>query len=287
MEWGGEHSMNQVNLVIDVAKCEDCNDCFLSCKDEYVGNDWLPYSVSQPLHGHRWMDIMRKERGQYPLIDVAYRPTPCMHCDDPACIKEARDKAVYKRDDGIVIIDPAKAKGQKAIVDSCPYGVIWWNEELDVPQKCTFCAHLLDDGWKEPRCVQSCPTGAFKFFHLEESEMRRIIESEKLEVLHPEYDLQPRVYYKNLYRFARCFIAGSIAVDVNGVTDCVEGTRITLSRGSTKIDKTVSDTFGDFKFDDLTANSGLYRLEISHQDHDTKTVEIELKTSQNVGMVWI
>jgi len=279
--------MKQVHLVIDVAKCEDCNDCFLSCKDEFVGNDWLPYSLSQPLHGHRWIDIMRKERGQYPLIDVAYRPTPCMHCEDPDCIKEARDEAVYKRDDGIVIIDPVKAKGQKAIVDSCPYGVIWWNEELNVPQKCTFCAHLLDNGWKEPRCVQACPTGTLKFVHLEESEMQRMIESEKLEVLHPEYELQPRVYYKNLYRFARCFIAGSIAVEVDGVTDCVEGTRITLSRGSTKIDETVSDTFGDFKLDDLEGNSGNYKLEITHPDYETQTLEVDLVTSLNVGTIWL
>ena len=279
--------MKQVHLVIDVAKCEDCNDCFLSCKDEYVGNDWLPYSLSQPLHGHRWIDIMRKERGQFPLIDVAYRPTPCMHCEDPDCIKEATDEAVYKRDNGIVIIDPVKARGQKAIVDSCPYGVIWWNEDLDVPQKCTFCAHLLDDGWKAPRCVQACPTGALKFVHLEESEMERMIESEKLEVLHPEYELQPRVYYKNLYRFARCFIAGSIAVEVEGVTDCVEGTRITLSTGSTRIDETVSDTFGDFKLDDLEGNSANYKLEITHPGYETQTLEFDLVTSLNVGTIWL
>ena len=36
---------------------------------------------------------------------------------------------VYKRPDGIVIIDPAKAKGAKEILDSCPYNAIFWNEE--------------------------------------------------------------------------------------------------------------------------------------------------------------
>lgn len=279
--------MKKVHLIIDVAKCEDCNNCFLSCKDEYVGNDWLPYSVSQPLHGHRWMNIMRKERGQYPLIDVAYRPTPCMHCDDAHCIKGAKDGAVYKRDDGIVIIDPVKAKGQKAIVESCPYGAIWWNEDLDVPQKCTFCAHLLDKGWKEPRCVQACPTGALRFLRVEDSEMQRIIESEKLEFLHPEYGTQPRVCYTNLYRFARCFIGGSIAVEVDGVTDCVEGAKVTLLKNSNKIDEAISDNYGDFKFDNLEENSGKYSLEIVHPDHKTKTLELDLKTSLNVGTIWL
>ena len=46
-------------------------------------------------------------------MDVAYRPTPCMHCDDAPCIKAAQNNAVYKREDGMVIIDPVKIKGAK------------------------------------------------------------------------------------------------------------------------------------------------------------------------------
>ena len=142
--------MKEWNLIIDVKKCEDCNNCFLACKDEFVGNDFPPYSMSQPRHGHRWINLMRKERGRFPMVDVAYRPTPCMHCDNAPCIKKAPEGAVYRRDDGIVIIDPKKAKGEKSLVDACPYGAIWWNEDLDLPQKCTFCVHLLENGWKEP-----------------------------------------------------------------------------------------------------------------------------------------
>jgi Fe-S-cluster-containing dehydrogenase component len=233
------------------------------------------------------MNIKRKERGQFPLIDVAYLPVPCMHCDEADCLKGAKDEAVYKREDGIVIIDPLKAKGQKAVVDSCPYGTIWWNEELDVPQKCTLCAHLLDKGWKEPRCVQACPTEALKFLRLEDSEMQQIIESEKLEALHPEYGTEPRLYYKNLYRFARCFIGGSIALKANGLTDCVEGARITLLKNSTKLAETTSDNYGDFKFDNLEENSGQYSLEIVYPDYETKMLEVDLKASVNVGTIWL
>jgi Fe-S-cluster-containing dehydrogenase component len=77
--------MKKWNLIIDIEKCEDCNNCFLACKDEHVDNDWPGYAVSQPLHGQRWMNIMRRERGQYPIIDVAYLPVPCMHCDKAPC----------------------------------------------------------------------------------------------------------------------------------------------------------------------------------------------------------
>ena len=88
-EGGGLMAAKKWNLVIDVSRCMDCNDCFLADKDEFTGNDFPPYSVAQPWSGHRWMNIMRTERGQYPLVQVAYRPTPCLHCDDAPCIKDS------------------------------------------------------------------------------------------------------------------------------------------------------------------------------------------------------
>jgi len=279
--------MKRWNLIIDIEKCEDCNNCFLSCKDEHVDNDWPGYTFSQPRHGHRWINILRKERGQYPLVDVAYRPTPCMHCDHAPCIGAAKDGAVYKREDGIVIIDPEKAKGQKALLQACPYGAIWWNEEKDVPQKCTFCAHLLDKGWEKPRCVQSCPTGALRVLKVEDEEMKQIAHSEALEYLHPEFGTVPRVYYKNLYRFSACFIGGSVAFEKDGVTDCAAGAEVALMQGPKKIGERIADIFGDFKFDRIEKNSGKYTLEIRYQDYGKKVIEVNLKESLNAGTIMV
>ncbi len=279
--------MKKWNLIVDIATCEDCNNCFLACKDEHVGNDWPGYSVSQPLHGQRWVDIMRKERGQYPLIDVAYRPTPCMHCDSAPCIRAARNGAIYKRDDGVVIIDPETSRGQKAVMDACPYDAIWWNEQRNIPQKCTFCAHLLDAGWNEPRCVQACPTGSLRAVCIEDFEMQHTIASEELEVLLPQGNTQPRVYYKNYYRYDRCFIGGSVAVETNGIADCTPGARVCLIKDKRVVSETVSDAFGDFKFDNLEENSGVYTLEIACPDYATRKVEVDLKTSVSVGDIFL
>ncbi|MBW2065806.1 MAG: oxidoreductase [Deltaproteobacteria bacterium] len=272
-------------MIIDVEKCEDCNNCFLSCKDEFVGNDWPGYSLSQPLHGQRWIDILRKERGQFPLIDVAYLPVPCMHCESAPCIRTSKDGAVYKREDGIVIIDPKRAKGQREIYESCPYGAIWWNEERDIPQKCTFCAHLLDEGWKEPRCVQACPTGALRVLKAEEQDMERIIEKEGLEVFHPEYRTSSRVLYKNLYRYLRCFLGGSVAFEREGVVDCAEGARVVLRKGGEKLKEAITDNYGDFKIDGLEEDSGRHTIEITYKDYEKKVIEVELKGSVNLGTI--
>jgi Fe-S-cluster-containing dehydrogenase component len=281
--------MKKWHLIVDVEKCENCNNCFLACKDEFCGNDWPGYSASQPLHGHRWMNILRKERGQFPQIDVAYLPSPCMHCSEAPCMRTARNGAVTRRPDGIVLIDPEKGRGQKALLKACPYGAIWWNEEKDLPQKCTLCAHLLDEGWQTPRCVQACPTGALSIVKLDDGAMQRLIEAQGLEVLgSKDNPTRPTVYYKNLYRFKQCFITGSVAVARDeGTEACLEGAAVQLFKDGQLLEETMSDAFGDFKFDRLQAHSGQYQLALSHPDKGAKQIEIELKQSVSVGTVFI
>ena len=63
------------------------------------------------------------------------------------------------------------------------------DESLNIARKCTGCAHLLDKGWTEPRCVDACPTGALK--SVKEAEAKEVIK--EAEVLHPEYEQKPRV----------------------------------------------------------------------------------------------
>jgi Fe-S-cluster-containing dehydrogenase component len=206
------------------------------------------------------MNIMRKERGCHWMLDVAYRPTPCMHCDDAPCIRAAAREAVYKRADGIVIIDPERAAGQKELVKACPYGAIYWNEESGVAQKCTLCAHLLDDGWEKPRCAQSCPTGALSAVCLEDDAMAGRAEAEGLRTLTPEWGTRPRVYYRNLHLYDECFVGGSVSFKEAGLDECAAGAKVTLQRDGEVVASTVADCFGDFKFDHLAGDSGTYTV---------------------------
>jgi Fe-S-cluster-containing dehydrogenase component len=231
------------------------------------------------------MNIMRKERGQFPIMDVAYRPTPCMHCDNAPCIKAGKDGAVYKRDDGIVIIDPVRAKGQEAIVNACPYRAIWWNEEKAVPQKCTLCAHLLDQGWEKTRCVQACPTGALRLLKADDQDMKVMLEMEGLERLMDEKGTLPRVWYRNLYRFDKCFIAGSVAFEHGGVTDCADGALVELIKDGRAVKEAITDNFGDFKFDNLDENSGDYSVKVKFRDYKEEIVEVDLGLSLNIGVI--
>ena len=122
-------------------------------------------------------------RGTVPKVKVAYRPHLCMHCGEAPCMDACPvEGAMYRREDGLVIIDPVKCTGCRNCVDACPYKVIYFNEGLNIAQKCTGCAHLLDEGWKEPRCVDACPTLAIRF--LDEKEAAKEIAGS--EVWRPE-----------------------------------------------------------------------------------------------------
>jgi Fe-S-cluster-containing dehydrogenase component len=249
------------NLIVDVARCDNCRLCFLSVKDEYIGNEFPGYSAEQPAHGHNWLDIRRRERGAYPLLEARFMPVMCNHCDDAPCLKVARDGAVRKRPDGIVIIDPEKSKGQKQIAEACPYGAVSWNDAKQIPQAWPFDAHLLDSGWTRTRAEQACPAHAYRTIQVEDATMQQIRADEGLEVLRPELGTRPRVYYKNLHLMTKCFVGGTVVKHVNGVEECAAGVEVVLKREGRELGRATTDAFGEFKIDSLEPNSGGYELE--------------------------
>lgn len=270
------------NLIIDLALCHDCNDCFLADKDEFVGNDFPPISVAQPWSGHRWMNLDMKERGQYPMIEVSYLPQPCMHCGEAPCMERAPEGAVYRREDGLVIIEPEKAKGCRELVDACPYGAIFWNEEANVAQKCTGCAHLIDQGWTETRCSQVCPTGAIKLVLTDDVEMQRLAAAEGLQPYREELGTRPRVLYKNLHRWDKVFVSASVAY--RDTDECAEDAVVTVRVGGTEVGSAKTNNYGDFRVDGLEPH-GEYEVSIEAAGYEAFTITTELDVSRNLGLV--
>jgi len=272
------------NMIVDIEPCNNCRGCFLAVKDEHTGNDFPGYAAEQPAMGANWMDIERHERGEYPIVDAHFMPVMCNHCDDAPCMEKGGD-AVKKRPDGIVIFDPVKAKGRKDLVDACPYGAVTWNEELELPQTWIFDAHLLDDGWHQTRAEQSCPVDVFKSVKVSDGDMANIIKEHDLEVLQPELGTKPRVYYKNMYLMTKCFVAGTVVADVDGVEECIEGAEVVLKQNGNEVARTTTDTFGEFKVDRLDKNSGSYELEITASEGKASTSVEVAEKSPYVGVL--
>ena len=267
-------------MIIDLATCNGCHNCQIACKDEHVGNDWSPIAKPQPDTGQFWNKVVNLERGSVPKVQVTYHHTICQHCDEAPCIEACPSKAIYKRDDGIVIIDPEKCRGNQMCMEACPYeNVIYFNDDLNIAQKCTFCAHLLDRGWTETRCSDACPTGAFTFGDEDDPKIAALMA--QAEPLKPELPTKPRVYYLNL---PKKWIAG--AIYDKEADECTEGASVTAT--NTESGQTFSastDIYGDFWLKNLP--DGTYTLLIEKEGYLTKKfgpVDATEK-DQNVGDV--
>ena len=72
---------------------EEATEVVMACKDEHCGWD-TTVSKAQPHMGQFWMNIKEWERGDNERhIKTATVPTPCSHCETPACVKAAKDGA--------------------------------------------------------------------------------------------------------------------------------------------------------------------------------------------------
>lgn len=274
-------------LIVDVAKCCNCQNCTMAVKDEYVGNDFPGYAAAQPRAGHEWIVIDRHIRGSHPMVDVTYVPRMCNHCDNAPCVT-AGAGAVVKRPDGIVIIDPVKAKGRQNIVSSCPYSAIWWNEAAQLPQHWIFDAHLLDQGWREPRCVQACPTGALQAVKTSDAEMAKRVQDENLFTLNEALrGTRPRVYYRNLDRVHRHFVGGNVVRALaDGRIDNVEGATVEFAGADPEIQRTSrTDRYGDFRIDGLDSSVKPSAVRVSHPQFGEASVSVTVADSVYLGSI--
>lgn len=211
-------TLKKRGMVIDLQRCIMCRACTISCKQE---NKTPPGMLYNP--------VLEEEVGTYPKVSRKWFPRPCNHCDKPACVESCPNKAIIKRDDGIVYIDPDLCKGVQACVSACPYEVPRfddgakyhggngvWNEvaspELGLMQKpgsrsfanksrkCSFCVHKQDEKGEYvnlPACAKTCMGKAIHFGDLNDpaGELQALLRSRKHMRRLEDAGTEPNVYY--------------------------------------------------------------------------------------------
>jgi ferredoxin len=201
-------------------------------------------------------------------------------CENAPCLKAATGGAIYRRSDGIVLIDPVKSIGQSQLVAACPYGRIYWNKGSNIPQKCTFCAHLVDQG-KTPRCVEACPLSAITFGDLDDpnsaiSAKKAAIQPERM---HPEYGSSPLVSYGGL---PKPFLRGKV---VDGKTGrYIQGATVTLIAPDGTTSTATTDNYADFEFKALKTGK-MYTLQAIYPGMLPKTLVVFLDQAKDIGKV--
>lgn len=158
----------QLAFYFDASACTGCKACQIACKDR---SD-LPVGIN-------WRRVMQYEGGTWtPSPEARDIFTPnnvfvyslslaCNHCENAPCVEVCPTQAMYKRDDGIVMIDSDACIGCRYCEWACPYGAPQYDEAQEVMGKCDFCQDRLADGLN-PVCVDACPMRALEFGELDE-----------------------------------------------------------------------------------------------------------------------
>jgi len=263
-------------FMVDAAKCNGCYNCQLACKDEHAGNDWRPYAAAQPEIGQFWLRLTDHPEGTIPKVRIHYIAELCGHCRNAACMDVCEADAIYRRDDGFIIIEPDKCTGCKKCMEACPYEAVFYNEAENICQKCTGCAHLLDnvEGVTEPRCVEACPTGALAFGDEDDSDVSDFLCGAS--VIKPETASFPRVYYRNI---PGKFIGGTVYDPSEKEVITHAKVRATVYG---KTYHTVTDNYGDFWFNDLPV--GKFKVVVEADGYEFKVFdEVRTDESKNLG----
>ena len=214
-------------MVVDMNRMTDeiMDKCTVACHkvhnvpdfgDPKVEIKWIwkeTYEHSFPSQGHNYLDE-KFEEGNFLLM--------CNHCDNPPCCRVCPTKATWKREDGIVMMDPHRCIGCRFCMAACPYGVRNFNwgdprkaprqlnpffptnpdyptRTMGVVEKCNFCAERIAKG-EYPACTVAAnevEEGSMVFGDLDDpgSEIRELLRSHYVIRRKPELGTGPNIYY--------------------------------------------------------------------------------------------
>jgi tetrathionate reductase subunit B len=196
---------------VDIDKCIGCGRCMQACKtengvpaDPYYFRTWVERYVINTdqtvsvntinMESNEQVEITEKN-----VLRSFFVPKLCNQCDHPPCVQVCPVGATFKTEDGVVLVNGKTCIGCRYCIQACPYGARYLHPVTRVVDKCTFCYHRLVRGLL-PACVEVCPTQARIFGDVKSiaSPLMRFTRMNKIHVLKPSLNTDPKVYYANL-----------------------------------------------------------------------------------------
>ena len=197
---------------IDVNKCIGCGRCADACKTEnnvprepFYFRTWVERYVlttegetvvTSPNGGIEGFTPTVSEQG---ILRTFFVPKLCNHCANPPCVQVCPVGATFITRDGVVLVDKDYCIGCRYCIQACPYGARFLHPMTHTAEKCTFCYHRVVQG-KVPACVEVCPTAARIFGDVKarSSPLVRFTRFNEIQVLKPQLNTEPKVYYANM-----------------------------------------------------------------------------------------
>jgi menaquinone reductase, iron-sulfur cluster-binding subunit len=229
----GARPRRRYGMAIDLDRCLRCQACVVACAAE---NNVPPLGREgarrwRPIH---WMDMLPpRAAGGVPGLGRAAVPVPCMHCEEPACVRVCPVGATYRTDEGIVAQIWDRCIGCRYCMVACPYNRRYYTwaapawpggdgssvnpdvavRPAGVVEKCTLCQHRIrarterarldeepvsdDDLARLPACAATCPSEAITFGDLDDATSRvaQLAKSPRAVRLLEHLGTGPKVFY--------------------------------------------------------------------------------------------
>ncbi|MEI7893584.1 MAG: 4Fe-4S dicluster domain-containing protein [Myxococcales bacterium] len=131
----------RLGMLIELDRCVGCLACVSSCKERWD---------TGPGAARDWVVTFEHQR-----LGLTFYPGLCMQCSDHPCTTECPTGATYRRNDGIVVVDPDVCIGCGNCISLCPYGARRIDPVKNIVEKCNLCAPYVDRG-EAPACVTTC-----------------------------------------------------------------------------------------------------------------------------------
>jgi Fe-S-cluster-containing dehydrogenase component len=131
--------MKKLSLTILKEDCCGCHSCEVACKQEHhlgVGPLLIQVIEKSPL----------------------FIPVYCHHCAKPPCKDACPVEAIYRNDQGLVLIHEEVCIGCRECITACPFGAMQFDDAKEVAAKCDLCLERIQEG-QAPACSLICPTG--------------------------------------------------------------------------------------------------------------------------------
>ena len=217
-------------MAVDLDRCTGCSACVTACTAE---NNVPTVGAFESAAGRamHWIRIERYVEGEFPDVEVKFRPVLCQQCEAAPCEPVCPTYASHHTEEGLNAQVYNRCFGTRYCANACFYNVRFFNwstpqwekplhlqlnpdvsiREAGVMEKCTFCVQRINagklaadaegrslkDGDIKPACVQSCTANALVFGDLNdpESAVSKLSKSPRGSKLLEEMGAKPNITY--------------------------------------------------------------------------------------------